>query len=159
MVSATSMNFELWPLVILSMQIDLSNKNLKISNQQIIQRDQMWTAVTGISLGTDDAPAAGNGQRSLAVIKPHTFPQLFYKLSYLATLLTEVLELSTFFIQPFLAHLYKISPNSLQFSSPDVNFVTDIRFQFFPSAWVWFVHSIFQSTPEREIAGGHVGRT
>ena len=71
---------------------------------------------------------------------------MFYKLSYLPTLLKEVLELSTFVVHEFLATLYKISHNSLQFSSINVvNFVTDIKFQFFQSAWVCLLHSIFQS--------------
>ena len=68
------------------------------------------------------------------------------------TLLTEVLELSTFVVHTFLAPLYKISHISLQFSSIDVaNFVTNIMFQFFQSACVCCVHNIFQSTMLPEI--------
>ena len=36
--------------------------------------EQVWTGVTGISLCTLDALAAGNGQRRIAVIQPTTFP-------------------------------------------------------------------------------------
>ena len=73
---------------------------------------QVWTGVTGVSLCTADALAAGNGQRRIAVTQPHTFPYLFYKLSYLPTLLTELLELSTLVVHTFLATLYKISHSS-----------------------------------------------
>ena len=62
----------------------------------------MLTGVTGISLCTADTLVAGNGQRRIAVIQPYIFPLLFYKLSYLPTLLTEVLELSTFVVHTFL---------------------------------------------------------
>ena len=34
----------------------------------------VWTGVTGISLWSTDALAAGFGQRRIAVIPPHTFP-------------------------------------------------------------------------------------
>ena len=56
--------------------------------------------------------------------------------------------MATFVVHTFLAPGSKISQNSMQFSHIDsVNFVTDITFQFFESAWVCLVHSIFQSTP------------
>ena len=34
----------------------------------------VWIGVTGISLCTADGVAAGNGQRRIAMIQPHTFP-------------------------------------------------------------------------------------
>ena len=57
-----------------------------------------------------------------------------------------MLELSIFVVNTFLAPLYKISHNSLWFSSIDVNFITNIKFKFFQSAWVSLVHIVFQST-------------